>query len=137
MKQLIFLIFLLPVYNNVLSQSNSTCTKIYDGDEVDQEAIYKSGSQSILFDTRKEIYPVFSDCAENGDELITSMRAKLTVDSEGKVIDVVFIRFNASDKCKELVKQKMMSLTGWTPATKDGVNVCSYYYWIISCILSD
>jgi len=137
MKQILFLLFLLTVSDVVLSQTGNYCQKIYSGDEVDQEAIYKSGVQSIISDTQKEILPIISDCIENGDEMITSMRAKLTIDSEGKIIDVVFIRLNASDQCKEKVKQKMMSLSGWFPAIKDKANVCSYYYWSINCILSE
>ena len=63
------------------------------------------------------------------------MYLTMTIDKTGIVIDVEFVRINATDQCKKDLKQKIMTMTSWTPGMKVGKPVCCKYSWPISCIM--
>lgn len=82
----------------------------------------------------KELVPIIEGCIKRDKEIIESLQIKLTIDVNGKVIDAIFPKNNLNSQCKEELKKKLLTMTGWTPGRKDGRPVCCNFIWPINCI---
>lgn len=112
--------------------NNADCDSIYDFVEImpkyDNEAI---GLMNYL---SKDLSPILSDCIKRDSVITASMYLTLTIDKQGHVIDVEYKRIEATDQCKEELRKKIMTMTGWTPGQHNGQPVCCRYTWPVSCI---
>jgi hypothetical protein len=125
------LIFTTGFYTFGQSVDNE-CDTIYDFVETLPQ--YENDVKGLMDYLMTDLAPILSNCYKRDDILSTSIYLILTIDKKGKVIDVEFKRIQASEKCKEELKEKLLHMNGWTPGKHENVAVCCKYQWPISCI---
>lgn len=82
----------------------------------------------------KELVPIIGDCMKRDTDMIASLYIILTIDSNGKVIDATFPKDNLTSLCKDDLKKKLLTMSGWTAGQKDGRPACCKFSWPISCL---
>lgn len=97
-------------------------------------ASYSAGTKGLMDYIVSDIAPVLNQCMANDQEITGSMFIQLSIDDTGKITAVDFKRLNATESCKDALRARVMTMTGWVPAKHNGVNVCAQYTWPISCI---
>lgn len=95
---------------------------------------YDKGAEGLKDYLIKELTPILSDCYKRDSILTASMYLILTIDRQGEVVDIYFTRIQATEKCKEELRQKIMTMKGWSSGQKGGQPVCCHYLWSIGCI---
>lgn len=113
-------------------QSSNCCEEIvlYP----DTSAVFANGGQGLMKYSTDEIIPVVYECNQTEANMITSLKSKLTIDCEGKVVKVEIWNENISEACKEKLRKKFLTMQGWSPAIKGGKKVCSVTNFPIACI---
>lgn len=124
-------LIILLAFSKSYGQANS-CDTIYSITEVPPR--YHTDKNGLIQYVRNELIPIIGLCVERESELIYSLFIKLTIDCNGNVIDATFSKANLTIKCKEEVKAKLLTMTGWTAGQQGGKNVCCKYFIPISCI---
>lgn len=110
----------------------NTCDSIYSISDVPPK--YYKNEQGLMHYVRNELIPIIGLCVRREGDLIYSLFINLTIDCNGNVIDATFSKANLTIKCKEEVKAKLLTMTGWTAGQQGGKNVCCKYFIPISCI---
>ncbi len=95
---------------------------------------YQNDGKGLMDYLMTDLASILSDCYTRDNIITASIYLILTIDKKGKVIDVEFKRIHATDKCKEELKEKLLTMTGWTPGKQGNKVVCSKYLWPIRCI---
>ena len=132
MKHILLIIgFLISIPS--LGQVDSGCDSVYNF--VDTMPEYESGINGLSDYLHNDLIPILAKCIERDSSLIASMYLTMTIDKKGNVIDVVFNRISATEKCKNDLKKKILTMPSWTPGKLNGKNVCCKYSWPISCIM--
>ncbi len=108
------------------------CDSIYD--IVDTRSQYDKGDAGLIDYLMKELSPVISDCVKRDSVLITRLLIILTIDKYGTIIDASFPRSHATVLCREEMRKKLLTMTGWTAGQIKGQPVCCYYEIPISCL---
>jgi len=111
---------------------NNSCDSIYDFVEIMPH--YDKGADGLMEYLKTDLAPVLSTCFQRDSILTASIHVTLAINEQGKVIDVDFLRIQATEKCQEELRQKMMDMSGWTPGKQWGLPVCCNYSWPIRCI---
>ncbi|MEZ4911206.1 MAG: hypothetical protein R2774_10135 [Saprospiraceae bacterium] len=119
-------------YSSYGQSVNNECDTIYDFAETLPK--YENDIKGLMDYLMADLAPILSDCYKRDDILTASIYLTLTIDKEGKVIDVEFKRIQASEKCKEELKEKLLTMTGWTPGKQGDLAICCKYQWPISCV---
>lgn len=125
------LIFCLFISLNSLGQT-MRCDTIHVIFNEEFAPKYKSGPFALMDYFVKELLPIIVE--ESNDDIITSASVKFTINSEGRVIDIVNQKGNYSDLLKTSLLTKLSTMESWTPGVKDGNTVCSEYSLVISCL---
>lgn len=134
MKFYFIIIFLLGTVN-VVAQEGSVCEKIYEAESLTKEAVF-SGSNSQFMKLMMD--SVFCDLKlKESDVPPTRLKAKVTIDAKGRIVDSFIFTEEFEKKDKELINKNLLKLDNWLPAEIEGRAVCSYYYIVISCIFWD
>lgn len=110
-----------------------SCGTVYKFAEIMPQ--YDKGTEGLFTYLTDELTPLLSDYFKRDSILIASMHLTLTIDKQGHVAAVDFQRTNATQECKNKLRQKIMTMTGWEPGQIDEQPVCCEYVWPISCIL--
>jgi hypothetical protein len=66
--------------------------------------------------------------------LIASPYFTLLIDQSGRVSEVSITRPQLSTRCEREVQQKLLTMTGWSPALRQGKAVCCRVKVPISCL---
>lgn len=128
---LTFLIFAAGFFS--FSQSvHNDCDTIYDFAESLPQ--YQNDGKGLMDYLMTDLAPILSDSYTRDNIITASIYLILTIDKKGKVIDVEFKKIHATEKCKEKLKEKLLTMTGWTPGKQGNKAVCSKYKWAIRCI---
>ena len=114
------------------SQTNSICEKVYD--TPDSLAKYKDGKKSISKYVNDKIIPILGDCIKQKMELVNSMTIKFTIDLNGKVIAVDYLKPVLTDYCKGKLTAELLKMDGWHPGKMLDKNVCSIFIYQIAGI---
>lgn len=133
LKTLLTLLILTMALNSYSQTVNCACDSIYDFAETLPQ--YQNGVKGLSEFLMTDIAPILSDCYRKDNVLTTSIYLTLTINKEGKVINVDFNKILASEKCKEELREKIITMTSWTPAKQGNIAVCSKYQLPIGCIL--
>lgn len=97
---------------------------------------YKEGIPSIMKYFSQRISPILSKCVDLEKESPpTSLHMDIVIDSNGKVLNVIFVRDNVSPKCKVEIKKEVLTMDSWTPAMLNGKSLKGTYHFRMSCIL--
>lgn len=96
--------------------------------------VYKNDTKGLADYLNNELIPILSDCYKKDSLLTASIYLTLTINQKGHVIDVKFERINASELCKDKLREKIMSMPEWTAGYIGGKAICCRYLWPISCI---
>lgn len=130
-RSIIILIF---VASNLIlnAQTNTACEKIYD--TPDSLAKYKNGKKSLAQYVNDKIIPILGDCIKQKMEFVNSMTIKFTIDLNGKVIAVDYLKPVLTDYCKEKLNAELLKMDGWQPGKIGEMQVCSIYVFPINCI---
>ena len=80
------------------------------------------------------IVPVLQECMKQEDTVISGLVVRFTLDYNGHVLDVEFLRINAGEACKQRVRERFMAMGDWSPGWVCGEPVCSYAVWPIRCL---
>lgn len=113
-------------------QTNS-CDTVYQSPE--KSAVYQDGSISRIKYVQNELFPIISACNTINDERITHLKLIFTIDLHGNVIDINFSLENLTHTCQDLLRQKILQMPRWIPATMNDQPVCSEFHFPINCIL--
>ena len=133
MKPILSKLLLLFIFLVTTSYAQSkSCATIYKYTEVPAQFKSELITLDKYFD--KNVIPILARDMERGNEIISSLHIILTINSQGKVIDVTFSRSKLSEICKEELKKELLAMEGWQPAIINNNPVCSYYLWPISCL---
>jgi hypothetical protein len=132
LKTILTLLIFATGFSSFGQSVNNECDTIYDFAETLPQ--YENDVKGLMDYLMTDLAPILSDCYKRDDILTASIYLTLTIDKEGKVIDVEFKRIQASEKCKEELKEKLLNMTCWTPGKQGDVSVCCKYQWPISCI---
>jgi hypothetical protein len=132
MKTLLTILFFLTILTS-WGQTTHSCETIYDFPQTLPQYTNNT-TKGLMAYLSKKLVPILSGCIKQDREVVTSMHIKLTIDKAGKVIAVDFPRLQASEYCKEKLRNEILTMTGWTAGQMDGKNVCSKFYWPISCL---
>jgi hypothetical protein len=132
-RNLILVFSFLMISVESFGQIDNKCDAIYSF--VDFMSEYANGIHGLMDYLNKDLILILSDCIQRDSILIASMYLTLTIDNEGKVIDVDFIQINATDQCKSDLKKKILTMPSWTPGKLNGKAVCCKFSWPISCIM--
>lgn len=116
----------------ILGQTINKCDTIYDF--VEQMPKYERDMQGLMDYLNKDLIPIVDECMKRDSSLIASLWIILSIDKNGQVIDVSFPRPELTDQCKNDLKKKLLTMTGWQPGQQNGKNVCTHFNWPISCI---
>ena len=117
--------------SQTFGQITSKCSTVYD--MVEKMPTYDNGANGLINYLNRDLLPIVGDCMKR-DGLIASLHIVLTIDEEGKVIDATFPRQDLTDQCKNDLRNKLLTMTGWTAGQLDGRNVCTHFHWPISCL---
>jgi len=82
----------------------------------------------------KYLTPIFSKYHDKNNELTGKMTVTLTIEPEGKAVDVILSNHKLPKDCEDEIKKQLLTMIGWTPGILDGQKVCSKFSWIISSI---
>jgi hypothetical protein len=129
-KQLVILLSFISYLG--IGQVNNLCDTIYSVPE--NAAKYPNDAKGLMNYGMEKLTPILSDCIKQDGEIIASLRMILTIDKAGKVIAVKFQNLNASAECKIKLRTELLAMEGWIPAQMNGINVCSDFYFPISCL---
>lgn len=110
----------------------SSCDTVYQSPE--KSAVYLDGSISLVKYVQNELFPIISACNTIDDELLTRLTLIFTIDLHGNVIDINFSLENLTHTCQDLLRQKILQMPRWIPATINGQPVCSEFHFPINCI---
>lgn len=108
------------------------CDTVYNNPETMPQ--YRNDLKGLSDYLTMELVPVIADCIKRDTSIIASLYILLTIDSNGEVIDATFPRPNLTTHCKDDLKQKLLTMGGWTAGQHDGRPVCSNYNWPIRCL---
>ncbi|MBL7912601.1 MAG: hypothetical protein JNJ41_16185 [Bacteroidia bacterium] len=117
---------------SIHSQTNPTCEKIYDNP--DSLAKYKTGKKSLAQYVNDKIIPILGDCIKQKMEFVNSMTIKFTIDLNGKVVAVDYLKPVLTDYCKGKLNAELLKMDGWHPGKVAETKVCSIYIYPINCI---
>lgn len=133
MKQLPFFLCML-LLATVHGQDGKPCDTIYRW--VDQDARYTGGAPALVRYVSRELAPLIFACYnEDSTKLISRLTMLLMIDANGQVRQVDFEEMELTDRCSARLRKGLLSMKGWEPAKRKGVSVCSYYRWVIPCLL--
>jgi hypothetical protein len=131
LKQYFFVFFI--IFSSGVFAQNAECEKIYEAENLTKEAVF-SGSKSQFMKLMMD--SVLSDLKLTASDVLpTRLKAKVTIDSKGHIIDSFILTEEFEQIDKELINKNLLKLDKWLPAEIEGQAVCSYYYILISCIL--
>ena len=132
LKTILTLLTFTISFSTFAQSANNKCDTIYDYAETLLQ--YENGVKGVMNYMISDLTPILSNCYKRGRILTSSIYLILIIDKEGEVIDVEFKRIQASEKCKEELREKLLTMTGWTPGKQEGNPICSKYQWPINCI---
>jgi hypothetical protein len=112
------------------AQTNTTCEKIYD--TPDSLAKYKNGKKSLSQYVNDKIIPILGDCIKQKMEFVNSMTIKFTIDLNGKVIAVDYLKPVLTDYCIGKLNAELLKMEGWRPGIANNANVCSTFIYPIA-----
>lgn len=116
----------------ILGQTINKCDTIYDF--VEQMPKHEKDIQGLMDYMSKDLIPIVGECMKRDNSLIASLRIILTIDKDGHVIDASFSGPVLTDQCKNDLKKKLLTMTGWQAGQHNGKDVCTHFIWPISCI---
>ncbi len=108
------------------------CDTIYNTTETMPH--YKNETKGLFDYITQELSPVLAECMKHDNNIVSSLQIILTIDRNGKVIDVDFPQNNLSSYCKNKSKEKLMTMQGWTPGYIKGQAICNKFNWPIKCL---
>ncbi len=108
------------------------CDSVYNNPEIMPQ--FKNEFKGLLDYLKIELVPIIAECIKRDTEIIASLYIILTIDTAGKVIDATFPRYNLTSLCKYDLKQKLLTMNGWTPGQNNRPPVCSKIRLPISCL---
>ncbi|MCC6410429.1 MAG: hypothetical protein IT270_02145 [Saprospiraceae bacterium] len=129
MKTLLFAFCLLAGPN---LNAQIVCDTIYGSPET--PPIYGHNFDAFYMYFNDSIVPVLQECMKQEDTVISGLVVRFTLDYNGHVLDVEFLRINAGEACKQRVRERFMAMGDWSPGWVRGEPVCSYAVWPIRCL---
>jgi hypothetical protein len=127
---IVLLVVLVLVRSESMGQANGTCETVYK--TVDNNPIYEGGVSALMDYFQKSLIPIINKSVNK--EMTTKLLIMLTIDSNGKVTDVILSRHMLSKDSEEQLRKKILTMSGWAAGRIKGQNVCCNYAWIIGCI---
>ncbi|MFK8044143.1 MAG: hypothetical protein AB8B72_01510 [Crocinitomicaceae bacterium] len=131
-RLLMILITILTSLTVIAQPSSHECDSIYEFAE--EMPVYQNGMNGLIKYLKSDLIPILVDCNGRDGILTSSLYLSLTIDRQGKVIDVEFQRIQATEQCKKELREKLLTMKGWTSGMQDGIAICCTFSWPISGI---
>ncbi|MBL7787533.1 MAG: hypothetical protein JNM36_16630 [Chitinophagales bacterium] len=96
--------------------------------------MYDNDMIGLLQYLSNELMPFIAECRQQDSIMISYLVIVLTIDDKGNVIDATFPKPDLPPTCTARLKQKLLTMQGWTAGEYNGMLVCSKYKWRVSCI---
>jgi hypothetical protein len=108
-------------------QGLANCNKVYNNPHSLPQ--YKSGVNDLLDFVHTELAPLMADCS-NIDALPSStLTIQLTIDVNGKVVEIILPKSTLPTSCLDALRQKIIDMEGWKPGQVNGQEVCCKIYY--------
>ncbi|SFQ82723.1 energy transducer TonB [Hymenobacter arizonensis] len=133
LKQLVLFGALLLVFTTAARGQTAASTRVYDCAEVMPSYRNDTPRQWMSY-VFKELSPVLYRNRQREGEEIASLYLRLLIDPHGRVRDVQITRPRLSTRCEREVREKLLTMTGWTPARRQGQPVCCWIPLAVSCL---
>lgn len=109
-----------------------SCETVYQ--TVDNNPTYDGGMNALMDYFGKYLTPIINKYHKKDEELTAKLTMTITIDVDGKVVDVALSKHKLPTNCVNEIKNELLTMTGWTPGSLNGQKVCCKFSWIISCI---
>jgi hypothetical protein len=103
------------------------CNKIYNNPHILPQ--YKGGMIDLLDFVQEELSPAMQDCANDDIASVASLTVQLTIDFNGKVVEVSLPKSKMDTSCQDVLKQKILDMEGWKPGQMNGQEVCCKIFY--------
>jgi hypothetical protein len=127
----ILLVALVVSIIQAFAQTES-CGTVYQ--TVDNNPTYDGGMNALIDYSGKHLTPIISKYHKKDEELTAKLTMTLTIDADGKVVDVILSKHKLPKDCEDEIRKELLTMTGWTPGSLNGQKVCCKFAWVISCI---
>ena len=101
---------------------------------MDENPAFEGGMSALMDYSAKNLSDILKRGQIDADNPTGKLAILLTISSDGKVVDTEFSNHKLTNECVDELKKKLLTMTGWKPATVNGQNVCCKFSWLISCI---
>ncbi len=119
-----FFLALLILSTGVFAQKATKCAKIFI--QTDVQATYRNGEKDITKFYHDAILPILTAYLNvDGGGVIGSLRPRLTINTNGKVMDVKFTDLNILPEFEQKLKVEFLKMEGWKPGKNKKKVVCS------------
>jgi hypothetical protein len=103
----------------------SLCDTIYNFVEVMPQ--YDKGDKELMSYLSNEVLSIFGKLTPEEAISLSTITFVLTIDCNGKVIDAIFKKSNSIEFYNKNLKEKFLTMAGWTAGKTKGQSVCCYY----------
>lgn len=124
MKKLIYipLIFFLSSFFSYGQNKFEYCDSIIDFPDKEAELAEYDSTFDLV---RAELLPILNDCILDACTHLSVIYISLVINSEGKVVNVEFIKRSLPEECLIQLEKKLMNTAYWLPGKVGGFDVCS------------
>jgi hypothetical protein len=123
----VFLLLAMPL------GTNASCDKVYSYSETGCR--YAPGDDAQMKFMQTELLPIIADYYGENKTSITKLLIVMTIDEQGKIINIHFPYFTGTPELAQKLKDKITQMQGWTIGTINGKPVCSEVFWGLNCIM--
>ncbi len=99
------------------------CVTVYE--TVDNSPTYGGGTSEFMSYAIKYLTPIISKYHAKDPELTGKLTMILTIDTDGRVVDAVLSNHRLPKECVDEITKQLLTMTGWTPGSLNGQEVCS------------
>ncbi len=133
MKNRLRILFAILVLTSIQTFGQTkSCETVYQ--TVDSNPSYDGGMNALMDYSGKYLTPIISKYHKKDEELTAKLTMTLTIDADGKVVDVLLSKHKLPKDCEDEMREELLTMTGWTPGSLKGQKVCCKFAWVISCI---
>ncbi|MCU0433488.1 MAG: hypothetical protein MUC87_08550 [Bacteroidia bacterium] len=96
---------------------------------------YTPGQDSLMRFMKQQLIPVLQKLPEAEKQRITKLLVVMTVDAQGKIIDIHLPHFTGPPSALQELKKRIAAMQGWSTGQVNGKAVCTEVFWGMNCVV--
>lgn len=133
LKQLVLFGSFMLVFTTAVKGQAAASKRVYDYAEVMPSYRNDTPRQWLAY-VSNELSPVLYRNMQREGEEIASLYLRLLINQKGQVSNVQITRPQLSTRCGREVREKLLTMTGWTPARMRGKPVSCWVALPLNCL---